>query len=161
MNFNENAVNTVVEKNEIENPVKNVLVNTAIEPIVFYPGYGICQYIESDSKYHYFKALSLLIKITIPIKNSQHRSLMSPQEAISIQNRLTDNKECYFGNVWNQRKKSFINRIYTGAPEKILEVVNELNYVATKKILSYSEKEILKTAKNLLLDELAVVLKLK
>lgn len=138
---------------------KNRVVDTTMDSIIFYPGYGICHYLNSDAKYHYFKSLILQIKISIPLKTSMHRSLISKEHAQSIKNNLESVKECSFTEVWNRRKKYFMNRIYTGNPDKILEVVQELNFVQTKKLLSYSEKEIHKMAKNLLMDELSVVLK--
>lgn len=137
---------------EIKSPTQQV------DKIIFYPGYGVCHYLNSDSKYHYFKSLILQIKISIPIKTSAHRSLMTTDQALVMKEKLDLLKECSFSEVWNKRKKYFMNRIYTGQPEKILEVVQELNFVKTKKELSYSEKEIHKMAKNLLLDEITAVL---
>ena len=140
----------------VEVKIKNK--DSSIDPIIFYPGYGICQYLESDKKYHYFKALSLQIKVSIPIVNSQHRKLISKDQALVIQSQLDNLKECNYTEVWNRRKNSYNKRIFTGDSLKILEVVQELNYVSTKKPLSYSEKEIYKLSKNLLLDEISLVI---
>jgi len=147
-----NGINSEVSNNKVTNHSK-------MDDVIFYPGYGVCHYLNSDSKYHYLKSLILQIKISIPLKTSQHRSLISKDQATVIKSSLDLMKECSFSEVWNRRKKYFMNRIYTGNPEKILEVVQELNFVQTKKLLSYSEKEIQKMARNLLTDELAVVLK--
>lgn len=156
---------SLIEKNPpevcIETPTicsLSVKTSDQMDKIIFYPGYGVCHYLSSDSKYHYLKSLILQIKITIPVKTSIHRPLITRDQAIAIKNQLDILKECSFSEVWNRRKKYFMNRIYTGQPEKILEVVQELNFVKTKKELSYSEKEIYKMARNLLSDEITAVL---
>lgn len=58
--------------------------------------------------------------------------------------------------TWNRRYREYSEKIKTGSVFEIAEVLRDLNLLKLQKDLSYGEKKILDTARNLLIRELAL-----
>lgn len=56
---------------------------------------------------------------------------------------------------WNQRQKVYQEKIKSGSPFELAEVVRDLEIIRRGKDLSYGEKNILETARGLLISEIA------
>jgi len=59
--------------------------------------------------------------------------------------------------TWNRRYREYMEKINTGSIYEIAEVLRDLYLLRAEKELSFGERKILDTAKNLLVKELAIV----
>jgi CarD family transcriptional regulator len=59
--------------------------------------------------------------------------------------------------TWNRRYREYMEKINTGSIFEIAEVIRDLHLLKNEKELSFGERKILDTAKNLLIKELAIV----
>jgi CarD family transcriptional regulator, regulator of rRNA transcription len=60
------------------------------------------------------------------------------------------------GQTWNRRYREYMEKIKTGSVFEIAEVLRDLSLLKYDKDLSFGERKMLDTAKNLLVKELAV-----
>ena len=63
--------------------------------------------------------------------------------------------------TWNRRYREYMEKINTGSIFEIAEVIRDLHLLKNEKELSFGERKILDTAKNLLIKELAIVRNVK
>lgn len=63
--------------------------------------------------------------------------------------------------TWNRRHREYMEKINTGSIYEIAEVLRNLHLLRAEKELSFGERKIMDTAKNLLVKELAIVRKVK
>lgn len=63
--------------------------------------------------------------------------------------------------TWNRRYRDYMDKIKTGSPFRVAEVLRDLTLLKTEKDLSFGERKMLDTAKNLLVKELSLVNNLK
>lgn len=59
--------------------------------------------------------------------------------------------------TWNRRYRDYMDKIKTGSPFRVAEVLRDLVLLKTEKELSFGERKMLDTAKNLLVRELSLV----
>jgi CarD family transcriptional regulator len=59
--------------------------------------------------------------------------------------------------TWNRRYRDYMDKIKTGSPFRVAEVLRDLTLLKTEKDLSFGERKMLDTAKNLLIKELSLV----
>ena len=59
--------------------------------------------------------------------------------------------------TWNRRYRDYMDKIKTGSPFRVAEVLRDLTLLKTEKDLSFGERKMLDTAKNLLVKELSLV----
>jgi CarD family transcriptional regulator len=57
---------------------------------------------------------------------------------------------------WNRRKREYSEKLRTGSIYEIAEVMRDLTLLGYNKTLSFSERRMLETAKNLLVQEMAL-----
>jgi CarD family transcriptional regulator len=58
--------------------------------------------------------------------------------------------------TWNRRYREYMEKINTGSIYEIAEVLRDLHLLKAEKELSFGERKIMDTAKNLLVKELAI-----
>jgi CarD family transcriptional regulator len=58
--------------------------------------------------------------------------------------------------TWNRRYREYMEKINTGSIYEIAEVLRDLHLLKADKELSFGERKIMDTAKNLLVKELAI-----
>jgi CarD family transcriptional regulator len=58
--------------------------------------------------------------------------------------------------TWNRRQREYMDKLKTGSVFEIAEVFRDLSLLGVDKQLSFSERRLLDTAKNLLVQELAL-----
>ena len=58
--------------------------------------------------------------------------------------------------TWNRRYREYMDKIKTGSVYEIAEVLRDLSMLKYAKELSFGERKMLDTAKNLLVKELAI-----
>ncbi|MBC7421263.1 MAG: CarD family transcriptional regulator [Bdellovibrio sp.] len=130
-----------------------------------YPGHGVGKIHSIESKeilgtIHLFYSVMILetgMKIMIPaanIKSVGLRPLISKEEAEKVVRILKDKNVKIDTQTWNRRYRDYMEKIKTGSVFEIAEVLRDLYVLKVDKELSFGEKKMLDTAKNLLLKEL-------
>lgn len=130
-----------------------------------YPGHGVGKIHAIESKEilgakHEFYSIQILetgMKIMIPASNIQKiglRPLISKDEANKVVDILKDKDVKIDTQTWNRRYRDYMEKIKTGSVFEIAEVLRDLYVLRVDKELSFGEKKMLDTAKNLLLKEL-------
>ena len=59
--------------------------------------------------------------------------------------------------TWNRRYPDYMDKIKTGSPFRVAEVLRDLTLLKSEKDLSFGERKMLDTAKNLLIKEISLV----
>lgn len=130
-----------------------------------YPGHGVGQISSIETKEilgtkHIFYSIQILetgMKIMIPASNIKTvglRPLISKDEAQKVVDILKDKNVKIDNQTWNRRYRDYMEKIKTGSVYEIAEVLRDLYVLKVDKELSFGEKKMLDTAKNLLLKEL-------
>ena len=130
-----------------------------------YPGHGVGRIHSIELKEilgtnHEFYSVQILetgMKIMIPAANIQKiglRHLLSKEEATKVVEILKEKGVKVDTQTWNRRYRDYMEKIKTGSVFEIAEVLRDLYVLKVDKELSFGEKKMLDTAKNLLLKEL-------
>jgi len=129
-------------------------------------GVGVITGIESkeisgDTQVFYImKLLGSERQIMVPMKKAKQvglRNLVKQDQTEKIftllkQLPVTRNKL-----NWNRRYRNYIEKLKSGSVYDVAEVLRDLHVMKSKKGLSFGEKRLLETAKNLLIKELSIV----
>ncbi|MBM9529928.1 CarD family transcriptional regulator [Desulfoprunum benzoelyticum] len=111
---------------------------------------------------HTFYVLEILenhMKIMIPTASSKSVGLRAivnksqVQEVIAI---LEDRTSEIGTQTWNRRYRDYMDKIKTGSVHEVATVLRDLFLLSIDKDLSYGERKMLDTAKNLLVKELSL-----
>ena len=138
-----------------------------IGDMAVYPshGVGVVQAIEKkeiSGKRNTFYILKILdngMKIMIPTNNADSvglRELIPQQMVPKVFDVLREKRVAVENQTWNRRYKEYAEKIRTGSVFEIAEVLKDLNLLKSQKTLSFGERKMLDTAKNLLIKELAI-----
>ena len=98
--------------------------------------------------------------IMIPQKNAQNvglRSVINEEQADEIY-KILKKKPIPSGNAqsWNRRHREYMEKIKTGSLFEIAEVLRDLYFLKLEKDLSFGERKVFDTAKDLLVKELSI-----
>ncbi len=132
-----------------------------------YPSHGVgvvrgIQEKNIGGKKKYFYILQLLENgstILIPtdkVKDVGLRSIISPTEVDKIYKILRSSEVAVDNQTWNRRYREYMEKIKTGSVYEIAEVLRDLYRLKSDKDLSFGERKMLDTAKNLLVKELSL-----
>lgn len=133
-----------------------------------YPGYGVAEVTAHETKEiggeeHKFYVLRVLGKdmtLKVPVKNAETvgmRSLINDEQANEVFDVLKLRGEPISTATWNRRDREYKEKIRTGTLTEIARVMRDLYILRHQgKELSYGEKNVLETAKGLLVQELAL-----
>jgi CarD family transcriptional regulator len=132
-----------------------------------YPGHGVgvIEAIESKQilgKEHMFFMLKIIengMTIMIPKDNVKAvglREVIRKLEVHKVIHILKDRDVTVDTQTWNRRYREYMEKINTGSIFEIAEVLRDLHLLKHEKELSFGERKIMDTAKNLLVKELAI-----
>ncbi|OGP66400.1 MAG: CarD family transcriptional regulator [Deltaproteobacteria bacterium RBG_13_53_10] len=132
-----------------------------------YPGHGVgvIEAIESkhiSGKEQIFYILKIMdngMTIMIPRDNVEAVKLREVIRRIDVSKVIHILKErdiTIDNQTWNRRYREYMEKINTGSIYEIAEVLRDLHLLKTEKELSFGERKIMDTAKNLLVKELAI-----
>ena len=132
-----------------------------------YPGHGvgIIDAIEDkqiSGKEHTFYILRILengMTIMIPRDNVEAvrlREVIRKIDVSKVIHILKDRDVTVDNQTWNRRYREYMEKINTGSIYEIAEVLRDLHLLKADKELSFGERKIMDTAKNLLVKELAI-----
>ena len=133
-----------------------------------YPGHGVgvIEAIEtkqisgSELMFYILRVLDNGMTIMIPRDNAGAvglRGVIRKLEIPKVLKILRDRDVEIDNQTWNRRYREYMEKINTGSIFEIAEVLRDLYLLRTEKELSFGERKILDTAKNLLVKELAIV----
>lgn len=98
-------------------------------------------------------------KIMVPTAKAQAvglRDVVSLQEIDEVLSLLRTHDVVRNDQSWNRRKREYTDKLKTGSIFEIAEVTRDLSLLGASKQLSFSERRMLDTAKNLLVQEMAL-----
>lgn len=132
-----------------------------------YPGYGVGQITSIESKeisgtrltFYSLKILDTGMKIMVPKHNAEAvglRPIISREEATKVIDILKEKEIRVDNQTWNRRYREYMEKIKTGSVYEIAEVLRDLFLLKVDKELSFGERKMLDTARNLLLKELSL-----
>jgi CarD family transcriptional regulator len=133
-----------------------------------YPAHGVgviesIQEKEVGGRPHSFYIMRLLdndMIIMIPTMNAKNiglRKVIDIQSVLEIYEVLRTRPTRISNTTWNRRYRDYMDKIKTGSPLRVAEVLRDLTLLKTEKELSFGERKMLDTAKNLLVKELSLV----
>jgi CarD family transcriptional regulator len=138
-----------------------------IGELVVYPahGVGVIEAIESKEilgnkqDFYILKILDSNMTIMIPTNNVKMvglREVIDTDDIPKIYSILRKRNIVVESQPWNRRYRGYMEKIKTGSAFEIAEVVRDLFILKSDKGLSFGERKVLDTARNLLVKELSI-----
>jgi CarD family transcriptional regulator len=135
--------------------------------LAVYPahGVGLIEGIEKKAisgTEHIFYVIRILdnnMKIMVPKKNAEQvglRRVISGNEVEQVYAILEKKDVEFIPQTWNRRYREYMNKIKTGSIFDLAAVLRDLYILQMDKPLSFGEKKMLDTARDLLVKELSV-----
>ena len=139
----------------------------SVGDMAVYPahGVGLIQTIETqtiggvDQTFYVMKILDNDITIMIPTATSANvglRAIISSDEVKQVLDILKERDVKITAQTWNRRYRDYMDKIKTGSVFEVAVVMRDLFLLKEDKELSYGERKMLDTAKNLLVKELSL-----
>jgi len=135
-----------------------------------YPAHGVVEVVGVDTKeinkticaFYVLRVLENEMQIMVPKQKADQvglRQVVSAQEANEVFDVLRDQDVHIDKQTWNRRYRGFMEKIKTGSLFEVAEVYRDLYRLKSTKVLSFGERRMLDTARNLIVKELAVARK--
>ena len=143
------------------------MVNFEVGQNAVYPGHGVGEVTAIETKeifgnkqtFYSIKIIESGMKIMVPKDNAESvglRPIVSRDEASKVIDILQETEVKIDNQTWNRRYREYMEKIKTGSVYEIAEVVRDLYLLKVDKELSFGERKMLDTARNLLLRELSL-----
>ncbi|MCK6545511.1 CarD family transcriptional regulator [Myxococcota bacterium] len=129
-----------------------------------YPAHGVAEVtgIESHTvggskqSFYILRILDNGVKVMIPTSTNGLREIMSQKEVDAVFDVLREKEISVESTTWNRRYREYKDKIDSGDPKQIAEVLRDLYLLKNDKDLSFGERKMLDTAKSLLVKELSI-----
>ncbi len=112
-----------------------------------------------DQTFYVLEILENNMTIMIPTASSNNvglRAIVNKSQVDEVIAILED-RTCEIGSqTWNRRYRDYMEKIKTGSVHEVAAVLRDLFLLSIDKDLSYGERKMLDTAKNLLVKELSL-----
>jgi CarD family transcriptional regulator len=133
-----------------------------------YPKYGVGRITAIETKeimgkkqtFYMIQIIDTGFKIMVPCENVEAvglRPIISRDEASRVVHILKETNVKIDNQTWNRRYREYMEKIKTGSVFEIAEVLRDLFLLKIDKELSFGERQMLETARKLLLKELSLV----
>jgi len=128
-------------------------------------GVGVIESIETqtvagmDHSFYVMKIIENDMKIMIPTRNSDNvglRAIIGQDEVESVMVILRERDIEISAQTWNRRYRDYMEKIKTGSIFEVAVVLRDLFLLSVDKDLSYGERKMMDTAKNLLVKEISL-----
>jgi len=134
-----------------------------------YPAHGVVEVTDIERKevggetqnFYILRMLDNGMKVMIPTAANALREIMSPTAVEEVFDVLRENKLSVESTTWNRRYREYKDKIDSGDPKQIAEVLRDLYLLKNDKDLSFGERKMLDTAKALLVKELSIARDMK
>ena len=134
--------------------------------LAFYPNQGIGkiekiikkQVAEKTIQFFQLRILERDIMVQVPIDRAETlglRAILPENEVPKIFKILREKSKMGSYRTWNKRFREYTQKLRTGSPFEIAEVLRDLMLLQNDKELSFGERKMLEQAKGLLIKELA------
>jgi CarD family transcriptional regulator len=145
------------------------VVKFKVGDLVVYPAQGVTEITGIETRdiegiQHVFYVLRVLDsqkKILVPIGKEDNvglRHVMSVEERDEVFAILAQREIAFEQETWNRRSRRYMDKIGSGSPLQLAEVLRDFSVLKGRKILSFGERKMLELARNLLVQELCVSL---
>jgi CarD family transcriptional regulator, regulator of rRNA transcription len=129
-----------------------------------YPAHGVAEVtgIEKhqvggdEQTFYILRILDNGVKVMIPTGANGLREIMSNDEVDEVFEVLKEKEISVESTTWNRRYREYKDKIDSGDPKQIAEVLRDLYLLKNDKDLSFGERKMLDTAKALLVKELSI-----
>ncbi|MCL4468226.1 MAG: CarD family transcriptional regulator [Deltaproteobacteria bacterium] len=136
--------------------------------IAVYPAHGVGKIVAIEIKevagdkytFYVMNILENNMKVMVPTNNANAvglRRVISNDMVPKIFDIFREKRITVDSQTWNRRFREYTEKIKTGSVFEIAEVLKDLFLLKTQKELSFGERKLLDTARNLLLKELVIV----
>jgi len=143
-----------------------------IGDVAVYPaqGVGVIESIEkreimgNDDEFYIMRLVGNGMRIMIPVNSAKTvglREVIREEDISKIYDILKSRDITIDKQTWNKRYREYLEKIKTGSVFEIACVLRDLLVLKADKSLSFGERKIMDTAKNLLIKEISVVSKLE
>jgi len=128
-------------------------------------GVGVIKAVETkqiggtDQSFYVLEILDNSMRIMIPTISSEKvglRAIVGMKEVNDVLAILADRTVELGAQTWNRRYRDYMEKIKTGSVHEVAVVLRDLFLLSVDKDLSYGERKMLDTAKNLLVKELSL-----
>jgi len=138
--------------------------------LVVYPAQGVTEITAIETRdvggiqhvFYVLKVRGTEKKILVPIGKEEHvglRHIMSGAAVDEVFDVLAERDILFEQETWNRRSRRYMDKIGSGSPIQLAEVLRDFSVLKGRKILSFGERKMLELARNLLVQELGVALK--
>jgi CarD family transcriptional regulator, regulator of rRNA transcription len=129
-----------------------------------YPAHGVAEVTGIESHevggdkqtFYILRILDNGVKVMIPTGAHGLREIMSQKEVDEVFDVLREKEISVESTTWNRRYREYKDKIDSGDPKQIAEVLRDLYLLKNEKDLSFGERKMLDTAKSLLVKELSI-----
>jgi CarD family transcriptional regulator len=132
-----------------------------------YPAQGVAEVMGIDSKeisgkihkFYVLKVLESEMRILVPVEKAAQvglRGVVQEEQIREVYDILKEKEIHIDKQTWNRRYRGFMEKIKTGSLFEVAEVFRDLYRLKSTKTLSFGERRMLDTAKNLIVKELSV-----
>lgn len=132
-----------------------------------YPAHGVGEVTGIESRdvggekqtFYILRILDNGMKVMIPTSatgNNALRTIMTTTEVDKVFGVLREKEISVETTTWNRRYREYMEKIKSGEPKQIAEVLRDLYLLKNDKDLSFGERKMLDTAKSLLVKELSI-----
>jgi CarD family transcriptional regulator len=132
-----------------------------------YPAQGVAEVVGIDQKeisgkiqkFYVLRVLDSDMRILVPVDKAEQvglREVVQEEQIREVYDILKDKELHIDKQTWNRRYRGFMEKIKTGSLFEVAEVFRDLYRLKTTKALSFGERRMLDTAKNLIVKELSV-----
>lgn len=144
-------------------------VNFKVGEKAVYPSHGVGEIVSIETRdisgnketFYVMKILKTESKILIPTRKAQEeglRKVISKEKLKDIYSILRSREISPISRkTWNRRYREYMDKIKTGSVFEVAEVIRDLSRLKGQKDLSFGERKMLDTARNLLVNELSIV----
>ncbi|MBI4509633.1 MAG: CarD family transcriptional regulator [Deltaproteobacteria bacterium] len=147
-------------------------VNFNIGDKAVYPAHGVAEVVGMETReiggnkttFYILRILETGMKIMIPTRNVSTvglRSIIPEHDVREVFSILKSKEIAVEGATWNRRYREYMDKIKTGSVFEIAEVLRDLCLIRKNKELSFGERKMLDTARQLLVKELAIAKRTK
>lgn len=131
-------------------------------------GVGVIQSIESKpisngngehASFYKMRILDTGVTILIPTRNAAQiglRRIMDAGTVNSVYKILRKREVVVEPKPWNRRYRQYMDKLKSGSPFEIAEVLRNLLLLKGEKVLSFGERKMLDTARSLLVKEISL-----
>lgn len=132
-----------------------------------YPAHGVADVVALETKtigdspvdFYHLTVVGSGLKIIVPVSKAEEngmRPVASDDEVTELFDLLHDHEVPNDRQTWNRRYRGFMEKIRTGSLFEVAEVFRDLSLLKSTKSLSHGERQMLRTARSLVVKELSV-----